>query len=259
MGSSKVRVGWVVSLFCVLSQAGVREAGAEDRRRLIGFGPYHWEVLRSDHLVYNKWSSDPESVWVDDRGRLHLKLRRAGGEWYAAQVKTLRSFGYGDYRFQLGSNTERFDPAVNVGLFVYRDTHPQNNHEIDIELTRFGNEHEDAATAHYTVQPYHKPENVQKFKMNLTGGYTTHRFVWKPDSIMFQSYHGHADDIRSLPPKERLIREWVYTGADIPKPHKEERLYINIFLWNHGEPPEDGKEREVVVNNVRVLPVRVND
>ena len=245
-----------LSLLVILG-FGVLEVSAETRGRIVEFAGYHWDVTVSDYLIYNRWSNSPENIWVDDRGRLHLKLRKDGATWFASQVKTRRSFGYGDYRFAVASNTERFDANINVGMFVYKNK-KDGHHEIDIELTKFGNLRADAPSLYYSIQPADRRGNLENVRMNLNGGYTTHRFVWKKDSILFQSYHGHGNSIRTLPPKERLITEWEYRGSDVPKPG-DEKLYINIFLWKRGEPPANDKEAEVVIRDMVVMPVRAED
>ena len=76
------------------------------------------------------FSNSEESVWVDDQGHLHLKLRIIDNVWHSAQVTLPDALGYGTYQFQIASNPDLLNPNVVFGLFVYED----DFNEIDIEF-----------------------------------------------------------------------------------------------------------------------------
>jgi hypothetical protein len=212
--------------------------------RTIEFSGLTWNVrTRTGGPGPNHWSNDEKSVWVDDQGQLHLKMRHVDGRWQCAEVWTKESLGYGEYVFQLATNTEPFDPRVVVGLFTYLD----DNHEIDIELSRWGRANDPAAQ--YVIQPASRQGNLRRFRLGLTGEHSTHRFRWQNGSVFFQSHHGNYD---RMPPKENLIQEWTCTSRDIPKAGGE-KLHINLWLFR-GEPPADGKEVEVVIKSVTFRP-----
>src|SRR5271165_635656 len=94
-------IAWFLSSSCLLH--------AEDRT--LQFAGQTWNV-RKGHggPGPNRWSDARESVWVDDQGRLHLKIRQIAGEWACVEVWTQKSLGYGDYVFQVASNVEKYDP-----------------------------------------------------------------------------------------------------------------------------------------------------
>jgi hypothetical protein len=191
----------------------------------------------------NHWSSDEKSVWTDDQGRLHLKVRQVDGRWECAEVWTKESLRYGEYVFQLATNVERFDPRIVLGLFTYLD----DSHEMDIEFSRWGKAN--GPPAQYVVQPGSRPGNRRQFRLGLTGEYSTHRFRWRKGSVFFQSHHGHYDQGA---PKDNLIQEWTCTSRDIPKAAGE-KLHINLWLMD-GQPPADGKEVEVVIKSLSFRP-----
>ncbi|MFA9480425.1 family 16 glycosylhydrolase [Phycisphaerales bacterium AB-hyl4] len=192
----------------------------------------------------NNWSASTESVWVDDQGHLHLQLRRVGSMWYAAEVVSTETFGYGEYRFQLASDVEQLDPNVTLGLFTYLD----DENEIDIEFARWGNANNPAGN--YVTQPAATPGNTETFDLNLTGNHSTHRFNWTPDAIEWQSHHGHYG---SNPPASHLIHEWTYTGSDIPVPSGE-RVHMNLWLFQ-GNAPATNDSIEIVITNFEFVPI----
>lgn len=188
----------------------------------------------------NNWSDSPASVWVDNDGALHMKIRKIGNTWYCSEISALQSFGYGEYRFYLASDVEKYDPEVVVGLFTYET----DTREIDIEFSRWGNQAN--VDGYYTVQPV-VPGNQQTFVPNLAGKKSTHKFTWSKQNIFYQSYFGHY---ASLPSVDSLIQQWNYTGSYNP-PVGNERLHINFWLFQ-GHAPVNQQEAELVVKSVVV-------
>ncbi|MFZ4707980.1 MAG: CARDB domain-containing protein, partial [Bacteroidales bacterium] len=84
---------------------------------------------------------------------------------------------------------------------------------------------------------------------NLTGNYSTHKYIWNSTDIFFQSYHGHYP---TLPSSDYLINQWNYSGDDNP-PVGNERLDINFWLFN-GNPPVNQQEAELIIYDVDILP-----
>jgi hypothetical protein len=189
----------------------------------------------------NKWSDSSESVWVDENGILHLKIRRINGLWYCSEIYSDETVGYGEYRFYVASNVENLDKNIVVGLFTYFD----DENEIDIEFSKWGNEAE-TEMGNYATQPATIQGNSLSFELGLNGSYSTHRFIWKPNEIDYKSWHGHE----KVATETTLIQNWKYTGANIPSPGNEE-LIINAWLYK-GLPPNDGQEAEILIKSVRV-------
>ena len=59
-------------------------------QRFIEFSGIKWLVKNSRITTKgpgnNVWSDDPKSVWVDDDGNLHLRIRKVDGKWFSAEV-----------------------------------------------------------------------------------------------------------------------------------------------------------------------------
>ena len=224
------------------------EAGLEKAVpvRTVQFSGYTWIVKSSESPQGpgpNYWSDSKENVWVDDQGRLHLKITERNGKWYCAEVYTEESFGHGEYTFYMASRIDQLDKNVVCGLFTYLD----DNHEIDIEFSRWGDAK--AANAQYVVQPWSRPGNIKRFNIALNGDYSTHRFIWRNNRVDFRSLHGRYDLHYDFPPSsDYIISQWTYTGSDIPAPSTE-KVHINLWLMN-GQPPSDGQKVEVVIEKV---------
>jgi len=217
--------------------------GAAAQARTLEFAGYTWQVHRGfGGPGPNLFSDSADNVFVDAHGLLHLRIRKVGNAWLCSELYTQDSLGYGTYRFQLASDAELYEPSIVVGLFTYQD----DQHEIDIELTRQGDEH--APDGNYTVQPYFIPGNMAKFELGLHET-STHAYEWRPDSIYFQSLAGHYVN----PPNPAdVISDWSYTGDSIPGAASE-KLYINFYLFQ-GVPPVNGADAELIVTDVTFTP-----
>jgi hypothetical protein len=191
----------------------------------------------------NNWLATTSNIWVDAQGNLHLKILKIGNEWYCSELSLQQSLGYGEYTFQLSSNPENFDKNVVVGLFTYES----DTREIDLEFSRWG--FESNPVGWYVVQPS-TPDSRSNFLLNLTGDYSTHKFHWGPTEIIFQSIHGHY---QNLPNEDYLINQWIYQGSQIP-PFGNERLHLNFWL-NQGTPPSNQQEVEVVIKSFTYNPL----
>ncbi|MBK7174347.1 MAG: T9SS type A sorting domain-containing protein [Bacteroidales bacterium] len=190
----------------------------------------------------NLWSDDPANVWVDTLGYLHMKIRKENDQWFCSEIYSQKSFGYGDYTFELLSDPEVYDPRIVAGLFTYED----DSREIDIEFARWGNV--SGLTSWYTVQPApYTSENQFGFRMGLQGSPSSHSFRWTADSIFFRSAKPFTF---TLPPLDSTIAEWTYDGPHIP-PVGNERLHLNFWLFQ-GQPPLDGNEAELIIKSVKV-------
>jgi len=213
--------------------------------RQITFAGYEWSVKSGyGGPGPNQWSDSEQSVWVDPNGRLHLKIREVNGTWYCAEVYTKEFALYGMQRFYVISRLDSLDKNVVAALFLYKD----DQHEIDIEFTKWGEENP-GYNAQYVVQPWYNPGNVERFLVELTGTYTTHYIDWHSSYIQFKSIHGHYQE----PPYPwYLIREWLYTGNDIPSEGDNLRIHINLWLYQ-GNPPSDGQEVEIAIANANLL------
>jgi hypothetical protein len=200
----------------------------------IEFSGYQWRVKRSDAPVGpgpNLFSDASDNVWVDEAGRLHLKITARAGRWYSAEVIASVSLGLGRYTFELASPVDQLDPNVVLGLFTWDSTAPGSNYrEIDIEFKRGRTS---AENAQFVVQPWDRPGNIDRFGIRTGTSLSTHWFEWRGDSILFESVAA-------------TVERWLYTGPDVPSAGRE-NARINLWL-DGGVPPSNGQEAEVVVS-----------
>lgn len=226
------------------SQSDAEEIITDKQNRIIEFSGYEWVVRSSGEGKQgpgpNYFSDSEENVWVDDAGRLHLKIVNNGGNYYCSGISLRYSMGYNKYVFYVGSRVDQLDPNVVAGLFTYMN----DEEEIDIEFSKWADvENEDSQ---FAVQPSFEPGNKVRYDLNLTGNLSTHWFDWQSSKIDFGSYQGHT----LTPESENIIHEWTYTGKDIP-PDSEERLKINLWLFR-GQGPTDRQEAEMIIDSVRI-------
>ncbi|MDZ7634482.1 MAG: hypothetical protein U5L72_08630 [Bacteroidales bacterium] len=138
--------------------------------RVISFSGFEWVVSTTGEKKAgpgpNYFSDSEENVWVDDQGRLHMKITYRNGRWNCARVELAKHTRYGKYVFYVSSRPDSLDRQVVWGLYTYMN----DEEEIDIEFSRWGveNNHE----AQYAIQPSHKPGNKARFRMNLEGSYS---------------------------------------------------------------------------------------
>ena len=77
---------WMISLAWGL----VLTLGSPVYGRTIQWSGHEWLVRNSDNERGgpgpNYWSDSPQSVWVDSKDRLHLKIRYENGRWVCAEI-----------------------------------------------------------------------------------------------------------------------------------------------------------------------------
>jgi hypothetical protein len=84
-----------------------------------------------------------------------------------------------------------------------------------------------APIGNYTVWPTTKglkPAST-RFAVDLTGDYTTHRFIWNSASVSFQSLKGHYDD------NTGQFEQWMYQPTDPSSHISQSQMPIQLNLW----------------------------
>jgi hypothetical protein len=220
--------------------------------RIVQFSGMNWFVKNSGKARFapgpNYYSDAEQNVWVDELGRLHMKITRKGNRWSCAEVIADASLGYGTYRFFIESPVANFDRNVVVGLFTWSDNPAYNYREIDIEFTRWGDAN--ALNGQYVVQPHYDPNGMYRFEMPAMPQ-STHSFTWGAGRVDFLSLRGFP--VNPVPAPEDVISSW--TGfANVPVPG-DENPRINLWLMD-GKRPSNGAEVELIVNRVEFVPAQ---
>ncbi len=190
------------------------------------------------------------SAVVDERGRLHLKLQWLDGKWHCAFVETLAPLGFGEYRWHLDNRVDRLDSNLVLGLFTYAQepVYGTNENEVDIEISHaFPGMQTNMLL--YTIQPYTIGGNSTPFRLPLTNDLSTHRFIWRPDQVYFESFHGHAP---ASPDSNSLIATHTFLGRGIPI-ETNEKAYMNLWLF-FTNAPANTQEVEVIISDFIFIP-----
>jgi hypothetical protein len=198
----------------------------------------------------NYYTDDPDDIWIDQHGNLHLNIVEKESNWYCSEVFCNENLGYGTYVFTLENEIDSLDSKIILGLFIYDLPDQQGNHrEIDVELTRWGNP-SDPNNSQFVVQPWNNPGNIHRFPIDyaVDTEITTHEITWLTDQIDFRSYYGESP----FEKLDYLIESWSYSGSDIPQPGTENPR-INFYLMN-GDPPTNSQDAEIVIRSLEFFP-----
>ncbi|WP_114791079.1 hypothetical protein U0035_21810 [Niabella yanshanensis] len=214
--------------------------------RIITFSGHQWEVRSSSGKAAgpgpNFFSDSEDNVWLDNNGRLHLRITMRNGQWYCAGIKLLKSYTYGRYLFELDSRVDTLDKNVVNGLFIYEN----DDQEVDIEFSKWSVDQN--MDAQFVVQPGDKSGNKKKFFLNHADHQSVHWIDWFPDQIAFASFRGLLRDTAKA---GNMIQKWAYSGDDLPV-DRDESVKLNLWLFK-GLPPANRKETEVIVSGFRII------
>ncbi len=225
--------------------------------RVIAFGGHAWRVKGTGYYGPgpNIFSAAASSVWVDAEGRLHLTLKRQGGNWLSTEVVTEQALGYGDYVLTTVGRLDLLDPQAVLGIFLweygpcydYAYTWWNAYNEIDIEYSRWQDPANDLAQ--FVAQPYDWPGNLSRFDPVFAAGETvSHAMRWLPNRVEYRVWRGGPDDESPA----AMIHQWTYGGAHVPRP-EQPRLHLN--LWRIAGAPAG--DQEVVFSGFRFVPAGV--
>lgn len=224
----------------------------------VRFANCDWMVKRVSDLISpgpNYFSDDPENLWLDGTGQLHLKITKRSSQWYCSEIILDRTLGYGRYALTVTGGIKGMNRNAVLGLFTWDDLVPDYNYrEMDIEFSRWGDDR--LQNARYMVQPWYSTGNTHQFDLDPAGdpnGVTTHELFWDADQVSFRSYYG---PFALTPPAAKTITSWSYQGPDLPASGKE-NLHISLWLIGHLA-SSDGKPVEVTLGGVTYLPCDPN-
>ena len=211
--------------------------------KTVNFSGYTWTITSGgnnhggSHILF-----DPDNVWTDARGALHLRIAKREGKWTSAEVRLTRSLGYGTYKFKVG-DVSHLEPSAILSLFEWDDVGSEDNRrELDIEIGRWGLEHSD--NAQFVVQPYYIPVNISRFQ--VPKGVLTYSFHWQLGQAMFTTA---ADAPQAT--AGRIISQHVFTSG-VPSPG-EDSVRMNLYALDRGQVPlQNGTE--VVIEKFEYLP-----
>jgi len=210
--------------------------------KILNFSGYEWTT--STGPIFHAGSRnffDPQNVWTDERGALHLRISGSPGKWTAAELKLTRSLGYGTYRFQL-RDVSHLEPSALLTLITWDGVGTESTRrELDVELGRWGEL--ENTNVNYVVQPYYVPANIVAFR--VPPGAYTHFFRWEPGQVMFSTLAGSGNT------GDRVINRHVFTSG-VPS-SRGESVRIALYVFHKGHIPLKN-ENEVIIDKFEYLP-----
>ena len=214
------------------------------KQETITFAGYSWHVRDSDlsNPGPNHWSCSCENVWVDDKGWLHLKIAQRNGKWYSSELSTIQPLGHGKYTFHVDNSVYDVDKNVVLGLFAYKD----DEHEVDIEFSRWGNLKADLTWFTVQPRPYITGYNTYSSKIKLNDKFSTHSFLWSQEAVFFKSLYAN----HSAEKKELTVNSFT---SPVRANAVGAKAFINLWLFQ-GKPPSDRKDVEIVIRNFKYTP-----
>ncbi|MEM1445648.1 MAG: hypothetical protein AAGF84_06300 [Planctomycetota bacterium] len=228
--------------------------------RTIEFGGYAWRVKGSEDPAVTMgpgrfpFGPTEPSVWVDEQGRLHLRVIEKDGVWYSAEVRLTEFLGHGDYRFTTVGRVDEVDPHLIFGLFLweyqadYTGSETRNvANEFDIE---FGNwDDPKRAPAQFVCQPWQTADNLHPYWFDLEddAARSTHAFRWRPDAMDCRAWRGGPEAEND---SEARLTTWTYDGPDVPRGAPQ----VHLNLWCNRQPPERGTPQEVIIEKFEFVP-----
>lgn len=223
----------------VRALAVVKGTEATVLRPTLEFSGFQWEI-RPSALGQTTPASLPArpNAWTDQKGWLHLRVSKQGNNWAGAEVKLLRSLGFGSYRFVV-EDVSRLDPASIFSMFTWDELGPPR--EMDIEISRWGEPQD--KNAQFIVQPYVVPANTVRFE--APGGSLTYWIDWEAGRASFKAFRG------SNPSHAQIIAEHTFTSG-VPSAGTEQ-VHMSVSAFANRRNPLSN-EFEVVVERFEFLP-----
>lgn len=207
------------------------------------FSGYDWAVrtIASNRGgAYNLY--DPDDVWTDPSGALHMKIAKKSDVWDCAQLSLTRSLGYGTYILTV-RDVSQLEPAAVLSMYTFDEWHgDQYYREMDVELSRWGDATR-KSNAQFGVQPFYIPGNT--FPFTAPAGRLTYAMLWKSGSVTFRTTRGSDNGTGAV------IAEHEFTSG-VPSPGQEQ-VKLDFYVVPSDKYPLQ-KGNEVVIEKFEYLP-----
>jgi hypothetical protein len=212
----------------------------------VSFSGFQWRVRKvSSDRGGTRNPYDPNNVYVDQSGALHLQIVNRNNQWTCSEVNLTRSLGYGTYVFTV-EDTSNLDPAAFFEMFTWDHSSIQGNHgEFDIDISRWGDPQNKNGNARFAVQPAFVPLNMLRFK--APGGKLRHTIVWQEGRVTMLTSQVSGNE-------NRLVSKHVFTD-EVPRPVDESvRMALYAYSDKNHKLPTIRQRAEVVVDHFAFLP-----
>ena len=258
-------------------QSDIREdVRLEDSLSWSGFS---WQIKSSEAPIPpgpNPFSSRSEDVYIDSKGRLHMRLAPHDNIWYSTEIYSEEVVGYGTYRWTVLGDIHNLSRNVVLRLFTY-DTENYDTEagsELAFDFSYWGNDTSANNNLRFSVQPISNqdysiepafPERLHNPEFSgeeVLIGKTTHELVWTKDRITWKSFTGNVDN-----PGEAFA-SWTFDNTNrprfitgnapivVPEPGEHTNVRMNIWVANLIEPiPAKGEPEEIIFESFEYIPL----
>ena len=211
----------------------------------VKFSGFNWRVrFRPSDRGGTVNPYNPDNVYTDEAGALHLQIVNRDQRWTCSEVKLTRSLGYGTYSFTV-EDTSSLEPAVVFNIFTWDyATDQQNNREVDINITRWGEP--ENKNAEFVLQPTFVPSNVSRFV--APAAKLKYTIAWEPGRVAMSASRASAS--RGAPPLFRHV-----FASEVPTPGSES-IRMALYIYSNPKLKLSGLQHraEVVVDRFEFLP-----
>jgi len=212
-------------------------------QRKIEFAGHTWLVKEHDTKEGpgpNYFSDADSSAWVDDKGNLHLTIRKVNEKWFCSEVICQTPLTYGTLEVEIKKAIHPGDPNCVLGFFTWLSGKVRDHKEIDIELSSWGKA-KNKFNTQFVVQPARKKKNKDRFILRNTDGHLFRMDISKNKTEF------SAIDQKS----NKLIRRTILKSriGDL----RGVNARINFWLYK-GVPPLKGIKQEVIISAFKFIP-----
>ncbi len=209
----------------------------------LDFAGFKWKTKNGyDFPGKNYWRDD--NVSVDEKGFLHLKIRKVGDVWTTAEVFSIEEFSYGTVSFEVIGSLQNLDKNIVLGLFQYPTSKSKADGagEIDIEFAKWGNEKGKAGNFTVVSDKNNNFSLTTKFEFFSDYDITLHTFERTSKSVFFKSFQT-ADSIEPF-------YKWQFENENVSKIALP--IHINFWLFR-GQPPSNLQDAEIIIKSVKFI------
>lgn len=104
------------------------------------FSDFYWREKVYDTFIGpgpNYFGLHRNNVFIDEKGYLHLSIRKRFRKWSCAEIGTDSIVSEGKYEVHISSDNKNIPVNVVIGLFIYDESHPPLFNEIDVEIAKW--------------------------------------------------------------------------------------------------------------------------
>jgi hypothetical protein len=207
--------------------------------------------------AYNRRYDAANVSGPDARGYVTLRVTNdTGRSPVSAEFSTTRGgFGYGTYTTVVEKRLDGMQPELVWGcLFTYDAASAPGHTEIDVcEASAWGGgvaRNEPVVQTHgYWFDATKAPGQGSVASSFVAGSASvhTHRMVWSPQRLAYETYAGHGFG-------GPLLKRTEFTGSRVPVPTRE-KLHFNFWVFGgNGGNPDQVKPDTVVIRDFSYTP-----